>query len=288
MKRILYGNCLQQFEILEGYAEGNLGKLLKFSDRASAFLFLANLCHRNHSNQVTLREVLFTREQTCWEDCIVLERLSWELVSGSIQIRNIEEKLGTGRSLILSFDDGPAPNDALTSILNTLEKNAIKAEFYVLGKKVKANPSLAKMIVSKGHRIQNHSWSHKNLATATEKDVKSELQKTQDIIKQMTGVVATKVRPPYGAGGWGKFDPELLKSAQSLSLTIQNWDIDTEDWKSPQGIGSEKLKNIEKQLRDKKDKTILNILMHVKSETARDLNTFISTLNEWGFTFADP
>mgnify|MGYP001549679757 FL=1 len=37
--------------------------------------------------------------------------------------------LGDGKSVILSFDDGPAPVDALESILQTLREHEIKAEF---------------------------------------------------------------------------------------------------------------------------------------------------------------
>ncbi len=37
------------------------------------------------------------------------------------------------RKIIFSFDAGPAPLGALNAILRGLQKNAIKAEFFVLG-----------------------------------------------------------------------------------------------------------------------------------------------------------
>ncbi len=40
------------------------------------------------------------------------------------------------RKIIFSFDDGPNPTGALNTILNTLQKNLITAEFYVLGNEV--------------------------------------------------------------------------------------------------------------------------------------------------------
>ena len=43
--------------------------------------------------------------------------------------------LGDGKSVVLSFDDGPAPASALESILRTLREQGIRAEFYVLGNK---------------------------------------------------------------------------------------------------------------------------------------------------------
>ena len=197
----------------------------------------------------------------------------------------MEEK----RKIIFSFDDGPAPTKALNMILTALENHGIKAEFYVLGSEVERNPSAAKLIVTKGHKIQNHSWSHPNLAKATELEVRNELEKTQKAIKKATGVAATKVRPPYGAGGWpNKHDRELANVARNLSLSIHNWDIDTEDWKAPRGVGLLKMENIKKQLAAKKNKPILDVLMHVQTETALDLPAFIKFFKDSGFTFSSP
>ena len=71
--------------------------------------------------------------------------------------------LGDEKSVVLSFDDGPAPLTALESILQTLRQEEIKAEFYVLGDEVRQYPEAARMIVGQGHDIQNHSWSHSDL-----------------------------------------------------------------------------------------------------------------------------
>ncbi|MEO7559008.1 MAG: polysaccharide deacetylase family protein [Nitrosospira sp.] len=197
--------------------------------------------------------------------------------------------VGDGKSVILSFDDGPAPVSALESILQTLKTNEIKAEFYVLGGEVRQYPDAARMIVREGHDIQNHSWSHPDLARATEQNVRSELENTQNIIADITGATPTKIRPPYGAGVFrGNLDPELVEVARELSLTIVTWDIDTEDWKAPKGLGSEKIRNIETQFTQQWRKTSFNILMHVQPATARDLPAFISQLEEWGFTIAEP
>ncbi len=197
--------------------------------------------------------------------------------------------LGDEKSVVLSFDDGPAPLAALESILQTLQQEEIKAEFYVLGDEVRQYPEAARMIVGQGHDIQNHSWSHSDLEQATEQSVRSELERTQDIIEKTTGVTPTKIRPPYGAGGFrGHLDLELVEVARDLSLDIVTWDIDTEDWKAPQGLGSEKINNIESQFEQQPRKESFNILMHVQTGTARDLPAFISRLREWGFTIAEP
>ncbi|MFL0811620.1 MAG: polysaccharide deacetylase family protein [Agarilytica sp.] len=197
--------------------------------------------------------------------------------------------MAESRKIVFSFDDGPAPVEALNVILNVLQANAIKAEFYVLGREVKRHPKAAKAIVSRGHTIQNHSWSHKNLAKEDERTVRDELTKTRSIIKEITGETTSRVRPPFGAGGWPKkHDPELAKVSKELGMSIHNWDIDTEDWKTPRGVGKSKHKMLEMQLAFNKSKKILNVLMHVQHETARDLPELIKFFQEKGFSFAPP
>lgn len=197
--------------------------------------------------------------------------------------------LGDGKSVILSFDDGPGLVSALDSILQTLRENEIKAEFFVLGDEVRRFPDATRRIAEEGHDIQNHSWSHPNLARAEEQDVRRELERTQNIIEEVTGVRPTKIRPPYGAGGFrANLDSELVEVAQELSLTIVTWDIDTEDWKAPQGLGPEKITYIEEQFTQQRRRTLFNVLMHVLTGTARDLPSFIAQLREWNFGIAEP
>jgi peptidoglycan/xylan/chitin deacetylase (PgdA/CDA1 family) len=155
-------------------------------------------------------------------------------------------------------------------------------------KAMEGSPARARSIVDGGHRIQNHSWSHINLQTAPESSVREQVTKTQAIIRDVTGVTPTKLRPPYGAGGWARrFDPEIVKVAGEFSLKIENWDIDTEDWKAPQGIGPPKVARVREEIA-KKSSHRLVVLMHVQPATARDLPQFIETLKGWGFAFARP
>src|SRR4030095_6951249 len=147
-------------------------------------------------------------------------------------------QFGKGRSVLLTFDDGPEPPRALDQILDVLARNQIVAEFYVIGVEVKNNPDKARAVVRRGHKIQNHSWSHIDLEKAPEAAVRREVQQTQQIVFQVTGVTPKKLRPPYGNGGWSKKpDPEVFKVAHEFSLKVENWDVDTRDWAAPQGIG---------------------------------------------------
>ena len=58
----------------------------------------------------------------------------------------------------LTFDDGPSP--VTETILDVLDKYKVKATFFVIGQRAEANPQLLKKIVSAGHSVGNHSYSH--------------------------------------------------------------------------------------------------------------------------------
>ena len=61
--------------------------------------------------------------------------------------------------IYLTFDDGPTPG-VTEWILQTLERYDAKATFFVLGKNVEMYPDLYQMILDKGHKIGNHTYSH--------------------------------------------------------------------------------------------------------------------------------
>jgi peptidoglycan/xylan/chitin deacetylase (PgdA/CDA1 family) len=83
--------------------------------------------------------------------------------------------------------------------------------------------------VAEGHEIGNHSWSHPNLAKLSDEGVRTELQRTEDIIVKTTGVRPKLMRPPYG---------ELAKRQRILvnhdfGYKVILWDVDPLDWKRP-------------------------------------------------------
>ncbi len=218
------------------------------------------------------------------------------------------ERFGEEKSVALTFDDGPEPESALRSILAVLAAHTppILAEFYVIGKKVKAKPGLLLVILGGNHKIQNHTWDHPmHITSLDEKTILKEVEDAQDLITKVAGVAPTKVRPPYGDGGFpGHINPKLLSVANKLHLRIEDWDVDTCDWADPKGLedvpivtdikwlkGSKPLRHalIKRQFKDAKgDPSRLTVLMHVRPETARDLPAFITQLEAWGFDFAVP
>lgn len=59
----------------------------------------------------------------------------------------------------LTFDDGPDP--AFTeAILDILKQKQVEATFFVIGKNASQNPSLLRRMVTEGHEIGNHGYTH--------------------------------------------------------------------------------------------------------------------------------
>lgn len=201
--------------------------------------------------------------------------------------------MSTAPCAILTFDDGPIDDKgkdlALKGALDILDSFRITGVFYVLGEEVKAQPTLARLIVERGHIIQSHAYSHVELPKLAEAKLREDLKKTQDLIFQAAGVRPNRLRPPYGAGFVGPKSPMLQKVATELNLQLTGWDVDTNDWKAPRGLmtAQEKYEPARKGWKDMSLKRgrPLDFLMHVNQDTVRDLKAFIQRLVTEGWEF---
>lgn len=97
----------------------------------------------------------------------------------------------------LSFDDGPN-TETTPKVLDILEQSGVKASFFVIGRNIdKKSAKVMMRAVGMGCDIENHSWSHPHLSRLTEAQIKEEVDKTSEVIKQCTGRVPEYFRPPY-------------------------------------------------------------------------------------------
>lgn len=194
--------------------------------------------------------------------------------------------------LILTFDDGPLDDKgtdvALKTTLDVLGASGITGTFYVLGEEVKQAPALARLIIERGHSLQSHSFSHVELPKLPEAKIRESLQKAQDIIFEITGVRPHRLRPPYGAGWFAPRSEVLFKVAAELGLKLTAWDVDTNDWRAPRGLLDSKKFSPARhdwEALSLKHGRPLDILMHVRQATAKDLQTFILGLQKDGWEF---
>jgi peptidoglycan/xylan/chitin deacetylase (PgdA/CDA1 family) len=133
-----------------------------------------------------------------------------------------------GPYIAMTFDDGPHATNT-PKLLEMAVNRHIKLTFFVLGECVEQNPDVLRREVAEGHEIGNHSWSHPNLAKLSGADVRSQLQRTEDITVKTAGIKPKLMRPPYG---------ELTKRQRILvnhefGYKVILWDVDPLDWKRP-------------------------------------------------------
>jgi peptidoglycan/xylan/chitin deacetylase (PgdA/CDA1 family) len=129
------------------------------------------------------------------------------------------------RSVILTFDDGPAP-PFTERVLDILSEHKISATFFLCGKNVERYPGTALRIVREGHTVGNHTYSHPFLFARSGRFIAAEIDRTQETIERVTGVRPTLFRPPYGARWFG-----LMPVLRQRKLKMVMWSVTGFDWK---------------------------------------------------------
>lgn len=116
------------------------------------------------------------------------------------------------KDIALTFDDGPS--DITPEILSILRRDHVKATFFMIGRKVVANPKMAKEVVKEGHEIGNHTYDHVPLNALPSNDprhmengvkrpgpgVSDEVFRGAESIQDVTGVWPKLIREPAGLG----------------------------------------------------------------------------------------
>ncbi|RJR28890.1 MAG: polysaccharide deacetylase family protein [Desulfobacteraceae bacterium] len=101
------------------------------------------------------------------------------------------------RAVSLTFDDGPDPLST-PELLALLSAHGVKATFFVTGQRALAHPELMREILSQGHTLGNHTYSHDCLfALRSTKRMLQEIESTQNILRGL-GIRTLVFRPPVG------------------------------------------------------------------------------------------
>jgi len=121
-----------------------------------------------------------------------------------------------GRSVFLTFDDGPTP-DVTYWVLDTLDEFDAKASFFCLGKNVEQYPDIYNEIRTRGHAVGSHSYSHqKGWGMSVGRYV-------EDYNFADSFIDTNLLRPPYG-----RLTPRQAK-VLSERYKIIMWDILSRD-----------------------------------------------------------
>ncbi|MEP9359701.1 glycosyltransferase [Sphingomonas sp. KR3-1] len=134
----------------------------------------------------------------------------------------------------LTFDDGPDA-DWTPKILDVLKQKHATATFFLIGENAMADPFLVRRIVDEGNEIGSHTFTHPNLALASARGTRIELNATQRLLEAYTGRSIRLFRAPYFGDAEPTTADELIPAltAQRAGYTNVGLHVDPNDWQRP-------------------------------------------------------
>lgn len=179
-----------------------------------------------------------------------------------------EKRVDPSRPMVaLTFDDGPGSRTG--DLLEALKQYNAHATFFMLGKNVASYPDTVRRMKEYGCETGNHSYEHANLSKMSGDDIRKDLAQADQNIKNVTGIKAPVMRPPYGA-----VSDALRENAEKPMIL---WNIDTLDWKT-----RNVQQTVDNVMNDVKDGDI--ILMHdIYKETIDAALELIPKLEQEGY-----
>ncbi|MCX7842928.1 MAG: polysaccharide deacetylase family protein [Clostridia bacterium] len=178
------------------------------------------------------------------------------------------------KKVAITFDCAWGASD-IPKILDTLEKEDVKATFFIVGQWAEKYPDAVRMMAEKGHDVANHSYSHLRMGALDKERLKSEITKCGDVLNRITRKKIELMRPPYG-----DYSNNTISVARSLGYYTIQWDVDSLDWKP--GISPQEIAN--RVMRKARAGSI--ILFHNDTpHTANILPNIITALKKQGYSF---
>jgi cellulose synthase/poly-beta-1,6-N-acetylglucosamine synthase-like glycosyltransferase/peptidoglycan/xylan/chitin deacetylase (PgdA/CDA1 family) len=193
----------------------------------------------------------------------------------------------------LSFDDGPDPKWT-PKILDVLRNKGVKATFMLIGAEAAQNVGVMKRIVREGHEIGNHTWTHPDISSISNRQLDLELKLTERLFASKLGIQPLYFRPPYDIDEEPDTDDQAapVERIQQAGYTIIGSKMDTYDWnENPRRTPAEMTQTILDQIQTMKAKPQFRgsvILLHDgggdRSATVAGLPALIDALRAHGYT----
>ncbi|WP_174291970.1 glycosyltransferase [Sphingomonas bacterium] len=193
------------------------------------------------------------------------------------------------KQLALTFDDGP---DAkwTPQILDILKREHVPGTFFVIGENALTLRSILLREIAEGHEIGSHTYTHPNLATVSQGQVRFELNTTQRLFQAFTGRTLKLFRAPYFGDAEPSTADEIgpVANAQGRGYISVGLHVDPGDWRRP-GVDEIVNTTISEVESDSPEKSENIILLHDaggdRSQTVAALPIIIDRLKALGYSF---
>jgi len=157
--------------------------------------------------------------------------------------------------MALSIDDmwGAFGADNANAAMDVAKAKNVKLTFFPTGGAIEQHIALGRQdtwrrALAEGHEIGNHTYTHSNLSTLTDDQIRYEMQHTKDLLAQCLGpsvpYTMRLMRPPGGAGGFTTGgDPRIMNVIGSFGYSMTMWTIDGNGTKGTAAFANKILNN---------------------------------------------
>ena len=176
--------------------------------------------------------------------------------------------------IAITFDDGPHPR-LTQEILAILERYNVKSTFFMVGENVINYPDTARAVLTAGHEVGNHTFSHSHIEKLSEHQVREELARCEDALEELFEYRPHLFRPPEGA-----LNEYVEYCTEHFDYTLILWSLDTRDWevKNAEQIAEAVLSKIAPG-----DIVLMHDYIGYQSKTPEALEIILPKLIEMGY-----
>lgn len=188
------------------------------------------------------------------------------------------------KRVYLTFDDGPSGETE--KILDVLKEKNVKATFFVIGREDEFTKKMYRRIVSEGHTIGMHSYSHIYTQIYGDiKDFKKDFTKLSDLIFDVTGVRSTYYRFPGGSSNTINQIPieEYKAFFTEQGVTYIDWNIIAANGTTDNVSRKEMIQSVMDAVPQYDTSIVLLYDSADKRMTAKSLGGMIDRLQEAGY-----
>jgi len=178
----------------------------------------------------------------------------------------------------LTFDDGPTPG-MTEEALSILNEAGVKATFFVIGVNLERNPEEGRKIVAAGHELGNHTYSHKRMVLKTPSFIESEIERTDQLIRQAGYQSTIHFRPPYGK--------KLILLPYFLARTSRKtitWDVEPDSYPEIAADSNKIVAHVTEKVRPGSI-ILLHVMDKSRSESLKAVKGVITGLKGQGYSF---
>ena len=221
------------------------------------------------------------RSESSYED----EIKNYKEMFTDLYVQEPTEFILEDKTVYLTFDDGPS--NLTEKVLDILNKENVKATFFIIGSHISGNEHTLNRIVNEGHTIGIHTYSHnyEQIYSSVENYLE-DFNKTFNLIHEVTGIYPNIFRFPGGSvNAYNKSTGAAIRDEMlRRGFMFYDWNNSSGDCDSTYSVET-CIKNVLNQ--SSRYNRIIS-LMHDSSQkkfTVEALPKIIHGLKEQGFAF---